>query len=567
MDFPVPDMADNPAGWGPWSEGPEDDGSYVEVSVKYPTAKLGRVCDFTQSAQERRKQDHNRPRPGQAMIPPPPEEDGYSLVDTKPVPKTNQYARGKGRGGWRPRTFFGGKGGKGGKGWGRQMPNYQEGILGQKAPKPFYQNNPQQKGGGKGFFRGQQRNRIPTFRDWSINTKQDWVVRQEIMLSSLSKVQVDARLVVKRDVAWCGTLGTYDRNMDRVTVRNEKPMQRFETTKFFNVSVSDDPMAQELVEQHPDVTVLANDKVLAVLMAASRSVYSWDIVITKIGTKIILDKRDGSHMDFLTVGETSNDPPSNEDKENINAPLKLGQEASCINQNFSQMIFDQSKRPEEMPYPNPFDVEDDDQGLPSIGSYRYRKITLPGNPKDEEEHKQGDVNLLVRTEVNAKAPRVDGQQQGQYYCVRALSEYDVRSGWRAKLESQRGAVFADELKNNAFKIGRWTAEAILGGCDLMKIGYVARVNPKDNWNHTLLAVQTYNTEAIAKQIGMTETNAFGILRSLIDIVMGMEEGKYLLLKDPTKSVMRLYEVPWDSFESEAEAEEGPLDPVPEEQAA
>jgi translation initiation factor 3 subunit D len=33
--------------------------------------------------------------------------------------------------------------------------------------------------------------------------------------------------------------------------------------------------------------------------------------------------------------------------------------------------------------------------------------------------------------------------------------------WRQKLENQRGAVLATELKNNANKIAKWTAAALV----------------------------------------------------------------------------------------------------------
>lgn len=122
------------------------------------------------------------------------------------------------------------------------------------------------------------------------------------------------------------------------------------------------------------------------------------------------------------------------------------------------------------------------------------------------------------------------------------------------MESQRGAVLAGELKNNAFKLGRWTAEAMLSGCDTMKIGYASRLSRSENWAHSLLNVQTYQTESFAQNINMTEANAYGIIRSIIDILGATRDDghpmKYLLFKDPIKPVLRLYELPWDAFESD-----------------
>merc|ERR1719446_1329291 len=100
--------------------------------------------------------------------------------------------------------------------------------------------------------------------------------------------------------------------------------------------------------------------------------------------------------------------------------MKLGQEASCINQNFTQMVLDYSVEPSYMDNENPFEAEG--EGRAASGAYRYRKITLPGNPKDPNEFSQSPVVLLVRTEVNSKIPSESGDGRDQYLSVKALNE-------------------------------------------------------------------------------------------------------------------------------------------------
>jgi translation initiation factor 3 subunit D len=217
------------------------------------------------------------------------------------------------------------------------------------------------------------------------------------------------------------------------------------------------------------------------------------------------------------------------------------------------MVLDMGADAAEMDHPNPF--EEDGEGQAASGAYRYQKITLPGNPKDEVEFNQKPVSIIVRTEVNCKMPDTDA-----YVSVKALSEYDPKpaDAWASHLETQRGKVLATELKNNAFKVGRWTAQAILSGCSVMKMGYVSRRAPTDPWSHVILGMQTHYTESFAEQMGLSRNNAFGILRNLIDLTMSWEDGKYLILKDPTKPVMRIYEVPWDAL-AEPDDEEGDED--------
>lgn len=47
-------------------------------------------------------------------------------------------------------------------------------------------------------------------------------------------------------------------------------------------------------------------------------------------------------------------------------------------------------------------------------------------------------------------------------------------------------------------------------------------------------------------------NAWGILRFIIDTCMKLPEGKYLLLKDPNKPSLLLYDIPDNTFETDDE---------------
>ena len=109
--------------------------------------------------------------------------------------------------------------------------------------------------------------------------------------------------------------------------------------------------------------------------------------------------------------------------------------------------------------------------------------------------------------------------------------------WRQKIENQRGAVLATELKNNANKLAKWTAAALVAGelsipnavcawplllkmlkrsalqfmcnlcapqrplltghaactcspgVDVIKLGYVARSHPRDPHHHVVISTQ------------------------------------------------------------------------------
>jgi translation initiation factor 3 subunit D len=77
-------------------------------------------------------------------------------------------------------------------------------------------------------------------------------------------------------------------------------------------------------------------------------------------------------------------------------------------------------------------------------AYRYRRWKL-----------EGDTYLVARCEVHAVS---DVKGQRSFMTLNALNEFDTKyTGveWRQKLETQRGAVLATELKNNANKLARY----------------------------------------------------------------------------------------------------------------
>ncbi|KAI5020362.1 hypothetical protein ZWY2020_045250 [Hordeum vulgare] len=116
-----------------------------------------------------------------------------------------------------------------------------------------------------------------------------------------------------------------------------------------------------------------------------------------VGNKLFFDKREGSQLDLLTVNETAQEQLP-ENKDDINSAPALAVEATYINQNFAA----------------------------------------------------GAVH----------AAGVDPSGARQFLTLNALNEFDPKItgvDWKQKLESQRGAVLATELKNNANKLARWTA--------------------------------------------------------------------------------------------------------------
>lgn len=356
-------------------------------------------------------------------------------------------------------------GGQRGRVQGKQQPQAQQGSYRQVNQRGPGGNRQQQ--GNRRKYGYKDYDKPQRVRNASINIGPDWKVLDEIEFSRLSKLTFG--IPTPEDIGSYGSINYYNKTYDRVNTKNEKMLQRIERVKY-DTTTSEDPVIQQFMKDDK-ASVFATDAVLALLMCSPRTVYPWDIVIKKVDGKVVLDKRPNGVFDYVTVNENTADPPAENDKDAINSWSALSNEATYINQNFARQVLD-SKQTYNFENPNPFASEDTKDKLASCG-YRYRKFDLTSANADENDER---TYLVVRTEVDA-AVKLGGQPT--YVNIRALNEFDPNAqgaggtlSWKKSLDSQRGAVVAAEMKNNAAKLARWTVQSILGGAEQMKIGYV-----------------------------------------------------------------------------------------------
>jgi len=517
MGFLIPNIVDNPEGWGPCNM-PEEhkDIPYAPFSK---SDKLGRASDWINQGYSKYNSRFGNQSSGvnnAFNFFANDEEDSFHLVDTKTVSRPKYGAR----------RFQ----------HNRNNRRNQEQVTrdsGAGADRERARRERQQAKKNQWSSFWQNRNNQQFVYASSVDIRPEWTVLDQIALASLSKLSYEVGAVPEA-ITSCGHLEFYDKTFDRIVGKQEVPLKRFDKRTFHSVSTSDDPIIARFKNDEQSL-VFATDAILATLMCSPRSVYSWDIVITRVGNKLYLDKRDRSSFDLLTVHETAQELIPDE-KDNMNGVQRLSQEATAINQNFSQQVLQQGGEKFKMEEPNPF-VNAKEESAPV--AYRYRKWKL-----------DDDISVIARCELNSV---LDYKGQQLVCAVKSLNEFDPKVtgiDWRQKLENQRGAVIATELKNNANKLAKWTVQALLGGADQLKFGYVTRAHPRDNQNHVILGTQFYKPKDFASQINLNVNNMWGILKTVVDMCMKLSDGKYLLVKDPNKPLIRLYEVPMDAFDQD-----------------
>ncbi|KAH7064558.1 eukaryotic translation initiation factor 3 subunit D [Macrophomina phaseolina] len=471
------------------------------------------------------------------------EEATFSVVDNT---RTSARTRGFGRGGG---TVFRGRGQRGGTAARGGRGTFQR--VGGRQQQGGYDNRGQRGGrGGRRF--GWRDDKPQRNRDASVQVKPDWAVLEEIDFSRLAKLNLETP--DGEDLDSYGFLYYYDRSYDKApgAKTSERKLQVLDRAAY-NVTTSSDPIIQELAERD-EATIFATDSILSMLMCAPKSVYPWDLVITRRRNQVFIDKRDNSTIDMVTVNENAMDAPletSEGNKDTINNPSALMMEATHINNVFPLQVVQEGQK-KDMAHAHPFYNEEEETAPPASKAYRYRKFDLSLNDDEEPLH------LVVRTELDAAVKNnINGEDQ--FLTIKALNEFDNKAqgsggalDWRSKLASQRGAVLATEMKNNSCKLARWTVQSILAKADSMKLGFVSRTNPKNNNDHVILGVLSAKPREFASQMALNLANGWGIVRTITDMCLKMPEGKYVLVKDPNKPVLRLYQVPENTFEEEAD---------------
>lgn len=119
--------------------------------------------------------------------------------------------------------------------------------------------------------------------------------------------------------------------------------------------------------------IYTTDVIVAAIMCAAKSNYSWDVEIKKFGSRIFIDKRqdddlENNILNYQTVGETALEHQPNDDK-TINGIKTLMREAQSISESFlHHSLNPDPTKQKQLDRENPF-IEDENQLCTRVGYY------------------------------------------------------------------------------------------------------------------------------------------------------------------------------------------------------
>lgn len=349
---------------------------------------------------------------------------------------------------------------------------------------------------------------------------------EEVEFSRISKLQFDPE--IPQVLASGGSVGFYNKTFDRLTTKSSKHVSIEDAIQTSYLPLSSDPVISKLVNEIQGTVAFMSDSAAALLMATPRSVNPWDLIAKRVSPNaIIVDQRDEIQisspfsLEHILVGESANDSPTDE-RDAFNSAQNLAIEATRINNIMPSIICSSESHL----------CVGKDCSVPTGLAYKYFKWSMGE-----------DKSLVIRSLVNA-ATRVGSREE--LTIVKSILEFDSsRNGgnldWRSKLDNQRGAILANEIKNNNAIFARWVFQAYLAQVENIKLAYVSRISPKDRVHHELLALQDIEPYELATQMNLDTANGFGILKALFDLLTKSKDS-VAIVRDPVKPILRLYNV-------------------------
>lgn len=492
-------------------------GSSLDYDIPFApfakTDRLGRIADWAGPSVDSHSSSQGQgrrtfPRGGTAPKATEDEEAGWSFAaDAKSMPR-DKKSTGMGAtkgpmpaGKWDGRQKLTGRGGhmagKRGGGWGSRFAD-----------------------------RMAQRKREP-----SVIVSSEWRIIEEIEFNRLAKLQLDPDDSIP--IKTVGSTFYYDKAADKIDTRQEKLIS---TPSNSPVRVILPPVEEDKImlgiARDENIQIIAPDHIAALLMAAPRTTLPWDVLIKRRGELVILDSRLDCDIDLLPVNETSPDAPPDDraSADTINSASSLARETARLALNIPSVL---TKADDTLAK---FDVAPQLSKDENV-AVRYAKLDL------------GDgAVMLVRSHISSVLRGTRNDENDIPMHMAALLEYEHKGAsgmdWRLKLDNQRGAVFAHEIRNHGAALARIVFKALLSAIEHIKLAYFSRVSVKDTTRHALLGVHEFEPYELANQMNLNVPNGFGVLRTLIDLCRRLPTNcDYILMRDPNKATLRLYKLP------------------------
>jgi len=310
------------------------------------------------------------------------------------------------------------------------------------------------------------------------------------------------------------------------------------------VTASEDPILQRFTDQG-DVFITSD--VMATLMMSTKGRLSFDVIVKKQEGKLWFDLRQNSNLHHPFVDEcVANKIVTSTEQEK--ALKALSKEANLVTKSFQKWSLQSNKR-RKNGEPCPFPKKTLEGAIST--AYNYRTWTIP-----EDSSKEGrEYTIVCRCGFDAF------DQKKKPALIACTTQHNLRlsynaQSWVKELDKSYSTIKIQDVQNNAFKYSRWLCEAALADCESILLGWVSREYESTAAEHSVLRTNTFKLQEFAK--GFCHVKSMETSWACVDFIFSellkeeVEDGKYVLYRDPVKKKLTLYSIDDKEFEEDEE---------------
>ncbi|CAI2363188.1 unnamed protein product [Moneuplotes crassus] len=316
-----------------------------------------------------------------------------------------------------------------------------------------------------------------------------------------------------------------------------------------------DEIAIECIDTCKGTKIIASDIALATLMNISKAYYSWDLKVEKVDDMIFITKREKEEkedfvwIDLEHVGENSITPPpaAIDDPKpalQLNTAMNLMKEGTKVLHS-TQAIAINPESIEEFDHPHPSQEDEDQQDLPLHG-YTYMKWPFGENR-----------TLITRGQLHSFesiSAGGDSEAKIKYTNIYAMNQWKFNKAEWKKVDVDKTAVLGGELTDNSNRVSKWALQSLFAGADNMKIMFVKRQKLSNASKHQILGTSTLSVNKFMNFISFKYEEAWSNVKYIVDYFEEKENGEYLLLRDPMKNLIKVFDVSQNDGEGEDDEE-------------
>eukprot|EP00825_Cyclidium_porcatum_P026796 TRINITY_DN287_c0_g1_i2.p1 TRINITY_DN287_c0_g1~~TRINITY_DN287_c0_g1_i2.p1 ORF type:complete len:199 (-),score=40.64 TRINITY_DN287_c0_g1_i2:256-852(-) len=160
-----------------------------------------------------------------------------------------------------------------------------------------------------------------------------------------------------------------------------------------------------------------------------------------------------------------------------------------------------------------------------------------------EDPKMPEIHINVR--VNIDAFQLKDDKTEEFMMVRALNQQENNNEWLTDFKIKRGALTQKIYDNNISLLTRWVCQMRVAEIDLIKICYATKfgiVEDKKSQKYNVICIDTLKQRDLIQKLQLKINDCWQTLSCYLLQLLGQEDGKYALLKQPYKSDTKLYRI-------------------------